>query len=71
MRPNTPQGVVIDANTAMRKRYERQYDEPTPDLSEIRTSIYAWTDPDIEPEWIKEPNGAPTSLVDVRCLLNL
>lgn len=52
-----PQGVVIDANTAMREGYERLYDEPTPDLSEIRTSIYAWTGPDTEPEWMKEPNG--------------
>ena len=64
-RPNTPQGVVIDANTATREVYERQFNVSTPDLSEIETSIYAWTSPDIESEWLKEPNGADMSLADV------
>jgi len=62
---NTPQGVVIDANTATRQVYSKQFGEPTPDLSEIKASIYAWTNPDIESEWLAEPNGADMSRADV------
>jgi hypothetical protein len=28
-------------------------------------SIYEWTKPDIESEWLTEPNGADKSLADV------